>query len=63
MFSRSLWSSVSEDDHPYIHRCSFCGKFKRKLKRHWFFTGIYCVACIQDVLYDNARNISEVGVR
>ena len=27
---------------------------------HWFFRGMYCLACIQDVLYDDARRYDEV---
>ena len=55
-----VWRERLESDHGYVHRCSFCGKFKRVLLAHWFYTGLYCVACVNDVLYDNARKYQEV---
>lgn len=59
MNKRSVWRDVS-DDTVYVPRCSVCGKWKTALKAHWFFTGVYCVGCIQDILYDDARTLSEV---
>lgn len=56
---RTIWRKA--DDTVYVPRCSKCGKWRKDLMQHWFFTGIYCVSCIQDILYDNVRNISEVG--
>lgn len=57
---RSVWTVVRDGDTPYVHRCSCCGKFWKELRCHWFFTGLYCIACIQDVLYDNCRTVSEI---
>lgn len=58
---RSIWRDAVIDDLPYVPRCSCCGKYKKKLKVHWFFTGLYCIACIQDVLYDNCRTVDEIN--
>lgn len=60
MYKRTVWRIVDKDSHEYVPRCSNCGYFKKELRMHWFFTGLYCVACINDVLYDNARNLEEV---
>ena len=57
---RSIWRVVNKEDHNYVHRCSVCGYFKKELRMHWFFTGLYCIACIQDILWDNARNLREM---
>lgn len=59
MITRRIWRKHSEDT-IYVPRCSRCGYFKREFMQHWFFTGLYCVACIQDVLYDNARTMKEI---
>ena len=56
---RTIWRDAPEET-KYVRRCSWCGKFKKKLKEHWFFTGLYCVSCVQDVLYDNARTLEEM---
>lgn len=58
--SEPIWKVLEAEDHCYVPRCSFCGHYKKELRKHWFFTGIYCLACIQDVLYDNCRTITEV---
>ena len=58
-YERTVWTEASPDD-IYEPRCSYCGKYHRKFYFHWFFTGLYCVACINDVLYDNARNVEEI---
>lgn len=55
---KNVWlekSPVFED------RCGRCGKYKneKELREHWFFKGVYCITCIIDVLYDNARNLEE----
>jgi hypothetical protein len=55
-----IWRIVKKDEHSYVPRCSHCGKYTKELRMHWFFTGIYCLPCIQDILYDNARNLEEV---
>ena len=57
--TRAVWRDA-EKDTPYVPRCSRCGYFKKTLKRHWFFTGMYCIACIQDVLWDNTRTMEEM---
>jgi ribosomal protein L34E len=56
---RTVWHEYDKNG-EYVPRCSFCGRFKSKLHVHWFFTGVYCVSCVQDVLYDNARTIGEM---
>ena len=56
--TRSIWIDYRAD--VYRDRCGFCGKFKEKMKEHWFFSGVYCVSCIQDVLYDDARTLEEM---
>lgn len=56
---RSVWRDADSTT-PYVPRCSICGKFKEVLKRHWFFTGLYCIGCIQDILYDDARTLEEI---
>lgn len=59
--SQTIWCTVYNfDEVPYVPRCSYCGKYKRVLKTHWFFTGMYCIACVQDVLWDNARTFEEI---
>ena len=57
---RTVWRKVKPEDHNYVPRCSKCGYFKKELRIHWFFTGLYCVACIQDILYDNCRKLEEI---
>ena len=56
-----IWQRVPRDSTVYVDRCSHCGAFKRFLYKHWFFSGLYCISCIQDVLYDNCRNLKEVN--
>ena len=58
--NRSVWRDADLETCPYVARCSKCGRYKKVLKRHWFFTGMYCVQCVQEVLYDNARNFEEI---
>ena len=60
MRKRTVWRDLGKDE-EYVPRCSFCGKYKKLLKVHWFFTGVYCIACVQDVLYNNVRNIAEIN--
>ena len=55
---RTVWRDADLD--TYVPRCGSCGKFKKLLKQHWFFSGIYCIECIQDILYDNARTLEEI---
>ena len=57
----AVWIPLVEG--VYVPRCSKCGRFKSqsKLYTHWFFTGVYCVSCIQDRLYNNVRTIKEVS--
>jgi ribosomal protein L34E len=57
---RSVWRIVKKDEVIYVPRCSSCGKFRKGLRAHWFFTGLYCIECIQDRLYDNARIMREM---
>lgn len=59
---RKVWTDVVESDSWYVHRCSFCGKYKKRLKEHWFFSGVYCMNCIMDVLWDNCRSTEEMGL-
>ena len=56
-----IWRVVDVEESIYVPRCSFCGKFRKKLLKHWFYTGIYCYSCVQDVLYDNARSVKEIN--
>ena len=42
-------------------RCVRCGRYPKELLKHWFFEGHYCERCVNDVLYDNARNVKEIG--
>ena len=56
-----VWREVDPNDCIYVARCSFCGAFKRKLLKHWFYTGIYCFGCVQDVLYHNVRTVKEIN--
>ena len=58
---RRVWREVDPEESVYVYRCSSCGKFKNVLLKHWFFTGLYCFSCINDVLYDNARNVQEIN--
>lgn len=60
MSDRTIWRDHVTGTSDYVPRCSYCGFFKRTLKRHWFFTGLYCLACIQDVLWDNCRTLEEM---
>lgn len=59
----SVWRDFQARTSDYIGRCSKCGKYEPalkkqniKLKVHWFFNGVYCESCIQDILYDNTRS-------
>jgi len=58
---RTVWRKVDFDVSVYVPRCSKCGKYKQNLREHWFFSGVYCYACIHDILYDNARNVMEIN--
>ena len=61
---KSVWRDAHEGDFAvFVERCSRCGRYPKVLKVHWFFRGLYCLRCIQDVLYDNSRNVSEVKRR
>lgn len=57
---RSVWTVVHPTDSHYVPRCSFCGKFRKELRMHWFFTGLYCRNCIQEVLWNDVRNFKEM---
>ena len=59
-FRRSVWRDADLRFTQYVPRCSKCGKFKKEFKEHWFFRGLYCIECIQDILYDNTRTIMEL---
>ena len=59
-FVRSVWTIVDPDDSVYIHRCSFCGYRRKELREHWFFTGLYCRGCIQEVLWNDVRTFKEM---
>jgi hypothetical protein len=54
-----VWRNAHAEE-IYEPRCSFCGKYKKVLKKHWFFTGLYCENCILEVLYDDARSFEEI---
>ena len=59
--NRSVWRDLEPDEVTlHVRRCSFCGKFKKKLKAHWFFTGLYCFNCILEVLYNDTRSFKEM---
>ena len=61
IYERTVWRPVDESDYAYVPRCSICGTFKKEdLNRHWFFTGIYCIGCIQDILWDDTRTMEEM---
>lgn len=55
----SVWYQPNFD--YFEPRCGRCGRYKKEdeLRAHWFFKGIYCLTCIIDILYDNARNLEE----
>ena len=55
--TRKIWVDARD---IMVKRCSFCGKYRNAVKEHWFFKGVYCVSCIQDVLWDNARTMEEM---
>ena len=57
---RSVWRVLNSEDHDYVPRCSFCGYFKKELRAHWFFTGLYCRSCIQEVLWNDVRTFKEM---
>ena len=60
---RKVWTDFSPRTSEYVGRCSFCGKYSKKegwLKIHWFFNGVYCVNCIQEVLYNDVRTLEEM---
>ncbi len=59
MSYRNVWTMAEVDD-IYEPRCSFCGKYRRRLMFHWFFTGLYCINCIHEVLYDDARSLNDI---
>ena len=57
-----IWTVIKrEHTGLYEPRCSRCGRYPLKLLKHWFFSGLYCHGCVQDVLYDNMRNIKEIN--
>ena len=58
--TRTVWQTADLKNVPYVPRCSSCGYYKKELKSHWFFTGLYCIACIQDILWDNTRTMEEM---
>lgn len=56
----AIWRDADLDNTIYVPRCSNCGRFKGTLKVHWFFTGMYCIDCIEENLYGGYRSYSEV---
>lgn len=60
---RTVWRvfDKKKESTPYVPRCSKCGTFKEDLHIHWFFTGMYCRACIQYVLYCDFRTIEDIN--
>ena len=56
---RTVWIIATLDNNEYVPRCSSCGKFKRILRMHWFFTGLYCYHCISDKLYAGYKQLEE----
>ena len=61
-YSRPVWRNwEAAKDHLYVKRCSKCGGFKEGLYIHWFFTGAYCRACIQYVLYCDFRTVEDLN--
>lgn len=61
MYKRTVWEPADRETTPYVWRCSRCGYRKKDLFVHWFFTGMYCVSCVQEVLYDNVRSMKEIS--
>ena len=59
LYSRPIWRDA---DPVYVRRCGRCGFYvpDGDLKEHWFFSGVYCVRCIQEVLYDDIRTVEEM---
>ena len=55
-----VWRVVAPDEHCYVPRCTCCGRFKGTLRMHWFFTGLYCVDCIEENLYGGYRSVKEM---
>lgn len=53
---RSVWRDVDTKEVIYVPRCSKCGRFKGTLKAHFFFTGLYCIDCIEENLYGGYRS-------
>ena len=62
IYDRTVWRKYDDDiDGAWVPRCSVCGGWKKEeLRRHWFFSGLYCVGCIQDILWDNSRTMEEM---
>ena len=58
---RTVWRVVDLEETVYVARCSSCGYRKKELREHWFFTGMYCLSCIVDILWDNCRTFEEMG--
>lgn len=61
-----IWEEFEARTSDYVGRCSHCGRYKNQLRDnnkllvHWFFNGVYCTSCVQDVLYNDVRTLSEV---
>ena len=62
MYERTVWRSAA-DEEIYEPRCSYCGQWRRNLMKHWFFTGLYCIRCIHECLYNDVRNVDEINRR
>lgn len=62
----SVWRTFDAARSRYVPRCGKCGRYESSMKNgnslytHWFFNGVYCRSCVQDVLYDNARILEEI---
>lgn len=58
---RSVWTVVDDTlVHPYVARCSHCGRYDQTLRKHWFFSGLYCFFCIYHLFYGCAKNPEEI---
>ena len=53
-YDKTVWRDFKPRTDVYVPKCSFCGRYKGTLKIHWFFTGVYCIDCIEEGLYGGA---------
>ena len=59
-----IWYEIDRrQDGVYVPRCSRCGRFPKTLLRHFFFTGLYCYRCVEDVLYKNVWTVKEINAQ